>query len=259
MDGKKFDFFYFLNIFIFKSNLVLMKKIILLFIILFTVSCSWNASNQDLVNIQEEKQKIEEEKKRLEEERRKIEEQKSTNKPEGTQSWEVIEENKTTTFIMKNENDFLNPSFVAWKIWWYYHVTDPVTEQKLYNAFLYSKTQDKDGLAWKVKVIMHLQNNWEKNFVSFSLTNNSFNGSYDPDYEPGFNIGKITVKFDNIPAKEYRIGFDIMESDWAQILTNTETEDFVQNLRKSKQTIIDFDFDYGGSGYYYFNTEWMDF
>ena len=49
--------------------------------------------------------------------------------------------------------------------------------------------------------------------MSFSLTNNSFNGSYDPDYEPGFNIGKITVKFDNIPAKEYRIGFDIMEND----------------------------------------------
>lgn len=237
-----------------------MKKIVFfLFMVLFITSCSWNTNNQELAYIQEEKQKIEEEKKKLEEEKQKLEEQKTVNNQEETQSWEVNKESKPTPFIMKNENDFLNPSFVAWKIWGYYPVTDPVTEQKLYNAFLYSKTQDKDGLTWKVKVVMHLQNTWEKNFVSFSLTNTSFNGSYDTNYEPGFNIGKITVKFDNIPAKEYRIWFDIMENEWAQILTNAENEDFVQNLRKSKQTIIDFDFDYGGSGYYYFDTEWMDF
>lgn len=52
------------------------------------------------------------------------------------------------------------------------------------------------------------------------------------------------MKFDDIPAKDYKISFNIMENEMASLFDN-EVEDFVKNLRKSKRVIIDFSFEYG--------------
>lgn len=177
-----------------------------------------------------------------------------------TSSSEVLNENKKDNGIVVNNSDDLikNKDFLNGKKWGYFSNIDDITENKLYNALLFSETQDKQGLQWKVKVLLQLQNNGQENVVVFRLENTAFKWSYDPNYEPGFNIGAIKVKFDDIPAKDYKISFNIMENEMASLFDN-EVEDFVKNLRKSKRVIIDFSFEYGWSGYYYFNTEWVDF
>lgn len=65
-----------------------------------------------------------------------------------TSSSEVLNENKKDNGIVVNNSDDLikNKDFLNGKKWGYFSNIDDITENKLYNALLFSETQDKQGL-----------------------------------------------------------------------------------------------------------------